>query len=286
MDDKQRRRELGDFLKTRRARLSPNNVGLPEGTRRRTPGLRREELAGLANVGLTWYTWLEQGRDIQVSAQVIESIARALQLSPDERTHLFALARCEIPADPYLLEETVSPALQDILDSLGTSPALIRGRRLDVLAWNQAACAVFLDYASMPPDERNSLWIMFTNPAIRQMLGDWEGHAQRLLAKFRAMCDRYAGDYRFTQLVEKLHAVSPEFCQWWQKHDVQGRSAGCKEYEHPAVGQLLLNHTTLQVSHNPELEVVVYTPLPDSDTLRKLQQLRDLHRLEKFLLKS
>lgn len=125
MDERQRRQELADFLKTRRARLSPKEVGLPEGIRRRTPGLRREELAQLANIGLTWYTWLEQGRDIQVSGQVVESIARALRLSPDERSHLFTLARCPIPANSYLLEETVTQALQDILDSLGTSPALI-----------------------------------------------------------------------------------------------------------------------------------------------------------------
>ncbi|MEL6164000.1 MAG: helix-turn-helix transcriptional regulator [Cyanobacteria bacterium J06628_3] len=284
MDDKVRRKELGDFLKTRRARIKPAEVGLPDGIRRRTPGLRREEVAQLASVGLTWYTWLEQGRDIQVSAQVLESIARSLKLTIDERKHLFYLANQKLPDSPAHIQEIVSPALVQLVNSLGICPALIIGSRMDILAWNRAACATFHDYSRMIPKERNRVWIMFTDLSLRRTLIDWEGHAQRALAQFRAACDRNAGNPWFIELVEDLQRVSPEFRRWWSRHDVQGRPAGRKEYEHPDVGRLVIHHTMLQVVDNPNLKIVTYTPIPETNTAERIQKLLDkYHNNSSFL---
>ncbi len=273
MDETKRRQELADFLKTRRARIKPAEVGLSDGIRRRTPGLRREEVAQLGSIGVTWYTWLEQGRDIQVSGQVLESIARVLRLTTDERKHLFYLANQPLFDKPSSLHEVVSPALQTLIDNLGACPAQIIGLRMDILAWNKAACATFYDCFKIPVEQRNRIWIMFSDPNVRRTLVDWEGHAQRVLAEFRAVCDYHAGDPWFMQLVDNLKHISPEFRQWWSRHDVQGRPAGRKEYNHPIVGRLVLHHTMLQVVDNPNLKIVVYTPLPEADTEQKLQQL-------------
>ncbi len=176
--------ELGDFLRTRRARLAPDDVGLPRGTRRKTPGLRRTEVAQLVGVSVDWYTWLEQGRPITPSTQVLERLVQALRLDANERNHLFLLAHQQPP--PALVPETevVSPALQHFLDEFGTRPAFVSGRRWDVLAWNDAGCAVFRDFRRASTSrERNTIWGVFTNPLARQFIVDWEDDARQLLAK-------------------------------------------------------------------------------------------------------
>ncbi len=211
MDDQERRKELAQFLRTRREQLSPEEVGLPVGARRRTPGLRREELALLAGIGATWYTRLEQGRDIVVSTQVLESLARVLRLNEDERRHLFILAREHLPADAYPLTSAISPALQSILDKMGDYPAYVANSRWDIVGWNAALLQVYTDFGELSARERNILRYQFTNPLSRRLLVHWEEESRATLALFRASTERYVGEAWYTSLVADLKLVSPEF---------------------------------------------------------------------------
>lgn len=275
MNDQERRNELAHFLRTRRERILPETVGLPGGSRRRTPGLRREELALLAGIGATWYTRLEQGRAITVSSQVLESLARVLGLNTAERSHLFLLARAQQPADPHPFTTTVSPALQHILASMGTSPAYIANPRWDLLAWNRAMAHVYTDFGALPPGERNILRFMFTHPFRRMLLPNWEKDAQGLLALFRASTERYIGEPWRKALVADLEFASPEFRAWWPHHAIQAAHTWKKELNHPLVGRLALLPTTFQVTEAPDLRMVVYTPLEEADTAKKLALLAE-----------
>lgn len=276
MNDQERRKELAHFLRTRREHISPEAVGLSGGSRRRTPGLRREELALLAGIGVTWYTSLEQGRDITVSAQVLESLARVLDLNAVERNHLFLLARQQQPTDPYPFTTAISPALQYILDSMGTSPAYVANPRGDLLAWNQAMeCLYQTDLGALPFRERNILRLMFTHPLTRVLLVNWEKAAQGLLALFRASTERYVGEPWLKALVAELECASPEFRVWWPQHAIQATYTGKKELNHPLVGRLVLQPTTLQVTDAPDLRMVIYMPVAEANTARKLAQLVD-----------
>jgi transcriptional regulator with XRE-family HTH domain len=276
MSDEQRRQDLADFLRTRRMRLLPEQVGLRSGGRRRTPGLRREEVAQLANVGVSWYTLLEQGRAIHPSSEVLHSIADALQLTPDERQHLFLLADQQPLVDTHASDEQVSPALRCVLDALNPLPAYVTGRRWDFLAWNTAAEHVLLLSRSVPPYEYNAVWRIFADPLSRHLYHPkWEQVAQKVLAEFRAESARSADEEWFKRLIADLQRVSPEFRAWWPRHEVRGRSDALKDIEHPLVGCLMFEHTTLQVPTMPELKIMIYTPLPETDTLEKLQQLMD-----------
>lgn len=275
MSDEQRRQELADFLRTRRVRLSPEQVGLVGGGRRRTPGLRREEVAQIANVGVSWYTLLEQGRAIHPSIEVLQGIADALQLTPDERQHFFLLTDQQYRDDTHVSNEEVSPALRRVLDALDPIPAYVMGRRWDYLAWNTAAEHIFLPSKLLPPYEYNAVWRVFTDSEIIVRHPEWEQVAQRVLAEFRADSVRFADDEWFKRLIADLQRISPEFRAWWPRHDVRGRSDARKDIEHPLVGRMMFEHTTLQVPTAPELKVMIYTPLPETDTLEKLQQLMD-----------
>jgi transcriptional regulator with XRE-family HTH domain len=275
MNDQERRRELAQFLRTRRERLSPEAVGLPAGSRRRTPGLRREELALLAGIGVTWYTRLEQGRDITVSPQVLESLARVFALDDAERNHLFVLAREQLPADPAPFTDIISPALQCILDTMGIYPAYVTNPRWDIVAWNQAARLVYTDFGELPPHERNILRFLFTNPLQRVLLANWEKEARGMLALFRASTERYVGEPWFKALVADLEQTSPEFRAWWPRHDIQAAHAGPKELKHPIVGRLVLQSNTFQAVDAPDLRMVIYTPLPEANTAEKLAQLAE-----------
>ena len=271
--ESQRLQELADFLRTRRARLAPEDMGLPRGSRRRAPGLRRAEVAQLAGVSVDWYTWLEQGRPITVSTQVLESLVQALHLNASEREHLFFLAHQQPPPERDIEPEMVSPTLQHFLDHQGLSPAFVTGRRWDVVAWNEAARVIFGDYEQMTTRERNAVWRMFTSPMHRQFLVDWEGHARRLLAQFRASCGRYPGDPWLTELIHDLMIASPEFRAWWPDHEVLSASEGHKTFNHPQLGNLVFEHVTFQVFDAPDLTVTVYTPLDEADTPAKVAQL-------------
>ncbi|GHO79911.1 hypothetical protein KSD_76820 [Ktedonobacter sp. SOSP1-85] len=268
-----RLQELGDFLRTRRARLTPEEVGLPRGTRRKTPGLRRAEVAQLVGVSVDWYTWLEQGRSITPSTQVLERLVQTLRLDANERTHLFLLAQQQPPPALLLEPEIVSPALQHFLDQFGPRPAFVSGRRWDILAWNDAGCAVFGDYRRMTTRERNTIWRIFTDPSSRQFVVDWEEDARQLLAQFRSMCGRYPGDAQLAELIHDLMLASPEFRAWWPDHEVRGGQEGRKTLNHPQVGHLVFERLTFQVFDTPDLKVTVYTPLEEADTPRKVEQL-------------
>jgi transcriptional regulator with XRE-family HTH domain len=274
MNNQERRKELAHFLRTRRERISPEAVGLPGGSRRRTPGLRREELAVVAGIGVTWYTGLEQGRDITVSPQVLESLAKVLKLNPVERNHLFLLARQQQPADPYPFTTTVSPVLQRILDTMGTFPASIANPRWDLLAWNQAMARVYqTDFGALPLHERNVLRLAFTSPSQYMLLANWEKAAQGLLAQFRASTERYVGEPWRSALVAELEQASPQFRAWWPRYDIQVTHTEKKELNHPLVGRLVLQPTTFQVMDAPDLHMVIYTPLTEANTAQKLAQL-------------
>ncbi|HEY7419920.1 MAG TPA: helix-turn-helix transcriptional regulator [Ktedonobacteraceae bacterium] len=276
MNDQERRKELAQFLRTRRERIAPESVGLPASSRRRTPGLRREELAMLAGIGVTWYTRLEQGYDITVSPQVLESLARVLGLNAVERNHLFLLAREQQPVDPYPFTTTISPALQCILDSMGTSPAYISNPRWDVLAWNQAMVHVYnTDFGALHLHELNILRFAFTHPLRRKLLVNWEQAAQGTLALFRASSERYIGEPWLKALIAELELASPEFRAWWPQHALQATHTEKKELNHPLVGRLVLQPTTFQVVDAPDLRMVIYTPLPEANTAQKLAQLVD-----------
>jgi transcriptional regulator with XRE-family HTH domain len=268
--DEIRRHELSDFLRTRRARIAPAGIGFPAAHRRRTPGLRREEVAQLAGMSATWYTWLEQRRAIRVSPGMLENLARVLQLNPVERIQLFRLARREPVIDPTPQREIVSPRFQRMLDQSDIMPSLVMGRRWDVLGWNRVVRAFFLDFEQVPPDERNMVWLLFTHPALRSLLVDWSTRAQDTLARFRADYGRYAGDSHFVQLVDRLNAVSPEFAQWWPRHDVLPMSEGCAQYNHPLVGRMVVDHMTFSVVDNPELRVVAW--LPEASSMKKMRK--------------
>jgi transcriptional regulator with XRE-family HTH domain len=268
--DEIRRHELSDFLRTRRARISPADIGFPAAHRRRTPGLRREEVAQLAGMSATWYTWLEQRRPISVSQGMLDNLARVLKLNPVERIQLFRLARREPVIDSTPHREIVSPRFQRMLDQSDIMPSLVMGRRWDVLGWNRVVRAFFLDFEQVPPDERNMVWLLFTHPALRSLLVDWSTRAQDTIARFRADYGRYAGDSHFVQLVDRLNAVSPEFAQWWPRHDVLPMSEGCAQYNHPLVGRMVVDHMTFSVVDNPELRVVAW--LPEAGSMKKMRK--------------
>jgi transcriptional regulator with XRE-family HTH domain len=268
-----RRREAGDFLRSRRERLTPAEVGLPNGFRRRTPGLRREEVAMLAGVGTTWYAWLEQGREVRPSAEVLAALADALRLDPTERRHLFILNDRPVPQAWAAGAERVDGPLRRMLDSLTGQPALVLGRRWDVLAWNRAADAVYGPYERLQGDERYMLHLVFADPGHRRLLVDWEMVAKASIAMFRADCARYAGDPDFERLVARLTRLSPEFAAWWPRREVARPLAGHKRLDHPSVGSMLFEYSTFGVGDQAEMKLIVFTPLEEDGTAGKLARL-------------
>ncbi len=253
------RRELAEFVLARRSRTKPDDVGLPTAARRRTPGLRREEVAQLAGVGVTWYTWFEQGRDVRVSIHFLERVSQALRLNTAERVYLFTLAQHRPPPHAPIALPTISTAVLAMLNSL-PNPAYITTPRWDVAAWNPPATALFCDYAQLPPEQRNHLWLVFTDPACRRLLRDWETEARRMLAKFRLDYGRANGDPTFEALVTTLGAASAEFRRWWPLQDVSGLGEGIKRLRHPTLGEVHLEHTAFLVEGATDLRLVIYTP--------------------------
>ena len=267
-----RRMELASFLRTRRERLRPEHVGLPLRPRRRTPGLRREEVAELIGVGVTWYTWLEQGRAIQVSVEMLEQLSRVLQLGMDERLHLFQLARRPLPSAPAPVAPTVRPVFRDVLTALEPAPAHIRDQRWNVLAWNSAE-AVVADWGAYPPAERNIVWHHFAHPSLRHLMVNWEREARSLLSEFRMESGQHAEDSWFTSLIGHLHEISAEFRAWWPLHEIRRERELPIEIQHPDAGRLILEPVTVVFTTEPHLLMRILMPLSEADTAAKLHSL-------------
>jgi len=260
---------LGTYLKDRRAKLDPATFGFPL-TRRRTPGLRREEVAQRANVSATWYTWLEQGRGGAPSADVLDRIARALLLTDVEREHLFLLALGRPPEVRYQTGEGVTPRLQRVLDALEFSPAIVRTATWDVVAWNRAAVAVLTDYGALPPEKRNILRLIFCEPRVRAAQYDWESVARFVVAAFRADAARAGAGAapKVTALVDELCRLSPEFAALWRDNDVRHYGEGVKRLRHPIVGTIAFEYSAFAVDGRPDLGLVIYSPATPADTAR------------------
>lgn len=258
---------LGIFLRDRRARLDPASYGFSP-ARRRTPGLRREEVAQRAHVSATWYTWLEQGRGGSPSVDVLDRLARALELDAVEREHLFLLAQQRPPQVKYEAPQGATPRLQHVLDAMTYSPAFVRTVRWDIVAWNHAATRVLGDYAAFPPEQRNSLRLIFGNPQVRERMTEWESDARAIVATFRAEIARVGASREVEALVAELCGQSPEFAAMWLDHDVRRYGEGTKHMRHPIVGPIALDYSVFAVNDQPGLSMVVYSPATPDDAAR------------------
>jgi transcriptional regulator with XRE-family HTH domain len=272
-DTQNRHQELAEFLRARRSRIRPELIGLAAAnSRRRVGGLRREEVANLAGVSYSWYTRLEQGRDVHATAEVIDSIAAALQLTDDEHRHLRRLAA--LPLTPH--ESDDDPADEQarlLLERLLPAPAYIVGPCFEYLAWNDALAAVFCDIGQLAPHRRNVLWAMFAVPRVRSALVDWEDHARAVVGQFRAEAAAHPTDTRFLSLADEVAAVSPEFRDWWAAHEVVRAASGDRAFDHPDVGILSTYLMQLRMTDRPSIKVVIHLPSTPADD-RKLEALR------------
>lgn len=268
-----RRVELGRFLRSRRERITPDQVGIPNGGRRRTPGLRREEVAGLAGVGVSWYTWLEQARDIQASPAVLDAVARALLLDPYERRHLFSLAGAVDPAAPSEPgSAAVAPQVQAMLGKLEPFPANVQSARCDLLAYNTSYRLLISDLDALPIEDRNVVWLTFTHPDWRKALVDWPVTADRVVAQFRAAYSEHMDDPAWRWLLHRLQQASPEFAERWQRHEIAPWETRHKAYLHPQLGPLRFTHTQLWLSRTLATRLTTFIPA-DPETRAALDQL-------------
>jgi transcriptional regulator with XRE-family HTH domain len=259
---------LGLYLRDRRVRLDPASFGLTN-TRRRTPGLRREEVAQRANISPTWYTWLEQGRGGAPSADVLDRISRALMLTDVEREHLYLLGLGRPPeVRAHANEEGVSPRLQRVLDAMEYSPAIVKTATWDIVAWNRAATAVLTDYAALPPEQRNVLRLMFCGPHVRAAQFDWKSVARYVVAVFRADAARAGLSDQIGDLVEELSRASPEFAELWRDNDVRSHGGGVKRLRHPILGPITFEFSAFAVDGRPDLSMMVYTTTTPDDLAR------------------
>ena len=267
MEERERRQALAAFLRTRRARLSAAEVGLPARSRHRTPGLRREDVAELAHIGVSWYTLLEQGKDVHPSQSVLESIAHALRLTHAEEKYLFLLAGLPLAVKAPAEEEEVPPELRRLVEVLTPHPAFVIGRRWDMLFSNRAADLVFCFNEPCPPHSCNVVWRCFKMQGQSLDL-DWEAQARNLVAHFRADYARSPGDASFEELLHDLQHLSPCFREWWEQHEIRGVPNGPRPLQHPALG--LLEFDQVQTTFSSNLRVNIYAASPS--TVSKLVQ--------------
>ncbi|MEU6040019.1 helix-turn-helix transcriptional regulator [Actinomadura sp. NPDC047616] len=263
-----RRTDLAAFLRSRRERIGPEDVGMPPGPRRRTPGLRREEVAQLAGVGVTWYTWLEQGRPINASPQVLDAVARTLRLDPAEREHLYALAgvtRRPVAVDPA---EGLPEDVPAILDRLDPMPAAVVSARSDIIAWNRAYATLFWCVPRVPPSERNTMWLAFTRPPCCNPIANIEEQAHESVAIFRYRYSRHMDDPGWKEFVQRLCAASPQFARLWATQDVAPPRPCDKVFRHPAVGEIAMRSTGLDLTAAPGLRMIVFNPVGEQDADR------------------
>jgi transcriptional regulator with XRE-family HTH domain len=270
-----RRDELAAFLRARRDALAPTDVGLPFGRSRRTKGLRREEIAMLAGVSVTWYTWLEQGRPINASVDVLTALARALRLDDAERQHLLALAT-RAPLEPIETVEHAPDALVRLITSMEPAPAYVLGPRWDFLAWNRPQSLLYPLIDRLADDERNLLWVVFAEPNARRLLQDWADQARRIMAEFRSGTAAQRNDPQFISLIDRLMVVSPEFAEWWPQLDVAQFQTRLRRYAHPRAGNLVFEYQQLTPSEWPGLRVVCQLPVPGDDSAERLAAWRNI----------
>ncbi|PEJ59097.1 transcriptional regulator [Bacillus sp. AFS002410] len=275
MKPETRLQALSEFLKTQRSKLSPQMVGLPLGTRRRTPGLRREEVAQIAGVSTTWYTWLEQGRDIKVSTSVLDAISDALQLNKDERNYFYALALPEVEKRSYSGEEEtiISPALKKIVQELRYCPIIISDRRCHIVGWNQAAAHVFLDFSQIEPEKRNLIELLFSRKEFKTLAVNWVHFVKGFLSIFRTYYGQYVGDRWYTSFISEMEENYPEFHELWNESEVSSAPEVLIEFRHAKTGKMQFNLTSLQVQGNVDLRCSVYTPVENTNTESKLIKL-------------
>ncbi|MFF5275413.1 helix-turn-helix domain-containing protein [Streptomyces sp. NPDC000133] len=260
------RNELGEFLKARRAELTPARVGLPDsGTLRRVPGLRREEVAQLAAISTDYYTRVEQGR-LQASTPVLTTLARALQLDEDQTAYVLGLATKRRSRAPRQATQRVRPQLQRLLDELTDAPALVLGRHMDILAWNSLAAALIKDFDALPRPECNYLRLAFVDPDVRRLFTDWETTARTCVAYLRMDAMQYPDDPRLAALVGELSVKDPDFRKWWAAHDVAHKTCGTKTLNHPVAGTLTVDWEMLGCATDPDQQLMVMTAAPGSDS--------------------
>ncbi|MFM0113092.1 helix-turn-helix transcriptional regulator [Paraburkholderia nemoris] len=258
---------LGNYLKNRRTKLDPASFGI-SGGRRRTAGLRREEVAQRANISAAWYTWLEQGRGGNPSADVLDRIAKALMLTEVEREHVFLLGLGHPPEVRYRGGDAITPRLQRLLDALPYSPAIVRTATWDVVAWNRAAATVLTDYGSLPPEQRNVLRMIFCDPRVRAAQFDWTSVARFVVGAFRIDAARAGADAEVAPLVDELCRSSPEFAAMWRDNEVQTHGEGVKRLRHPVLGPISLEYSSFAVDGRPDLQMIVYNPATPADQER------------------
>jgi transcriptional regulator with XRE-family HTH domain len=273
MADLIQRKELADFLRSRRERTDPVSVGLQPGPRRRTPGLRREELAQLSGVSLTWYTWLEQARDIGVSRQVFEGLARVLRMTPAERAHLFALAALALPAENPN-PQPVNGTLRRLVDALDPNPSYVINTWWDLLAYNRTYAAMLDGLDERPPADRNIIWLTFTEPRMQKLLVDWLDQARQLVGQLRAHLALYPLDPRGPELLETLRRASPKFSELWDEHMVRGFQASRKRFRFPEGGELTLDYIKLAAADDHQQHLVVLLPASETDAAALVRAIR------------
>ncbi|MBP0459486.1 helix-turn-helix transcriptional regulator [Streptomyces montanisoli] len=265
MDENLTQRELlAGFLRSRREMLRPEEAGIEPGPRRRTPGLRREEVAQLSGVSVTWYTWLEQGRKITVSGQVLEGLARALRLSAAERRHLYTLAGVAL-SDDVPQPAVVNPTLRALVETLDPNPAHVTNLCWDLLAYNEAYEKLVGGLDGLPDGQRNSIWLLFTRPSMRTLLVDWRREAKDILGQFRTAVGRYPNDPRVRELLDALTAASPDFVAMWSQHPVQAFTPATKRFQHPMAGPVAFNYAKLTVAEDDNQHLVVFLPASPTD---------------------
>ncbi|MBT1091956.1 helix-turn-helix transcriptional regulator [Streptomyces chartreusis] len=269
-----RRHELAAFLRHRREHIAPEQVGLPRGSRRRTPGLRREEVAHLAAVGVTWYTWLEQARDIQVSVQVLDALARTLMLDPSERSHLFQLAGAVDPT-PATACPSVTPAMRAVLEQLEPYPACLQNSRYDILAHNRTYGLLLCDLEAVPPEDRNCMILSYTNQDWQSSIVHLEETQRLMAARFRAAMAGHLGEPAWKMLLGRLRTESPAFREVWERHEVVSHRSKRKEFLNRHVGRILVDHTDLWLSPDVGPRMVTYVPADEESRVR----LEKLHSL-------
>lgn len=276
MGDQQHRAELAGFLRARRDAVSPEQVKLPRSRGRRTPGLRREEVALLAGVSVTWYTWLEQGRRINASTDVLRAIGRALRLDDAGQDHLVSLAQPVSVVGPAIATpDEVPTALRRLIDGFDPAPAYVLGPHWEFAAWNAAEARLYPRLDQLEGVERNLIWVLFADPDVRKLIVDWDLHARQALAEFRAATIAVRHDPETIELVDCLDAVSAEFRAWWPEHDVARFETRLRRFDHPRAGLLTFEYQQLTPDEWPSLRVIVQLPVPGDDSAQRLSVRHD-----------